>query len=103
LLSELAKRVIVAVVAAPLAIAAVLAGGAALAGLLAVASAISAWELYRMARAAGHTPLMDLGCAMAGLIPIAVHARYLELVDPRLSYFAIVLLIVMSVVMWGSR
>ena len=53
-----------------------------------------------MARAAGHTPLSDIGCAIAGLIPIAVHARYLDLVDPRLSYFAVVLAIIMSVVMW---
>lgn len=86
--------------AAPLALAAVLAGGAALAGLLAVASAVAAWEFYRIARAAGHTPLSDLGCAIAGLIPIAVHARYLDLVEPRLSYFAVVLAIVMSLVMW---
>ena len=77
-----------------------LAGGAALAALLAVASALAAWEFYRIARAAGHTPLSDVGCAIAGLIPIAVHARYLELVDPRLSYFAVGLAIVMSLVMW---
>jgi phosphatidate cytidylyltransferase len=79
----------------------VLAGGAALAGLLAIASAVAAWEFYRIARAAGHAPLSDLGCAIAGLIPIAVHARYLELVVPRLSYFAVVLAVVMSVVMWA--
>lgn len=77
-----------------------LAGGPALAGLLAIASAIAAWEFYRIARAAGNTPLSDLGCAIAGLIPIAVHARYLDIVDPRLSYFAVVLTIVMSVVLW---
>ena len=77
-----------------------LAGGAALAGLLAIASALAAWEFYRIARAAGHTPLSDLGCAIAGLIPIAVHARYLGLVEPRLSYFAVVLTVVMSVTLW---
>ena len=99
-MSDLAKRVVVAIVAAPLALAAVLAGGAALAALLAVASAVAAWEFYRIARAAGHTPLSDLGCAIAGLIPIAVHARYLERFDPRLSYFAVALAIIMSVVLW---
>lgn len=77
-----------------------LAGGAALAGLLAVASAVAAWEFYRIARAAGHTPLSDLGCAIAGLVPIAVHARFLGIFVPRLSYLALVVLIVMSVVMW---
>jgi phosphatidate cytidylyltransferase len=80
----------------------VLAGGAALAALLAVASAVAAWEFYRIARSAGHTPLSDLGCAIAGLIPIGVHALYLDLFDPPgLSYFAVVLAIIMSIVMWA--
>jgi phosphatidate cytidylyltransferase len=79
----------------------VLAGGAALAALLAVAAAVAAWEFYRIARAAGHTPLSDLGCAIAGLIPIAVHARYLGALDPRVSYFAVLLAVIMSVVMWA--
>lgn len=100
-MSELAKRVLVALIAAPLALAAVLAGGAALAGLLAVTSAIAAWEYYRIARAAGQTPMSDLGCALAGLIPLAVHARYLELVQPRLAWFAVALVAVMSATIWA--
>lgn len=78
-----------------------LAGGAPLAGLLAVASAIAAWELYRMARIAGYTPMSDLGCALAGLFPLAVHARYLDLLQPRLAYLAVAVLVVMSVVIWA--
>jgi phosphatidate cytidylyltransferase len=69
--------------------------------LLAIASALGAWELYRMARVAGYTPLSDLGCAMAGLIPLAVHARYLDILEPRLVYLAISLLVVLSVVIWA--
>jgi phosphatidate cytidylyltransferase len=69
--------------------------------LLAIASALGAWELYRMARVAGYTPLSDLGCAMAGLIPLAVHARYLDILEPRLVYVAIPLLVVLSVVIWA--
>jgi phosphatidate cytidylyltransferase len=88
------------VVAAPLALAMVLAGGAALAGLLAVASAIAAWEFYRIARAAGHTPLSDLGCALAGLFPLAVHARFLGFVQPRFVYLAVVLILVMGASIW---
>jgi len=78
----------------------VLAGGAALAGLLAVASAIAAWEFYRIARAAGHTPLSDLGCALAGLFPLAVHARFLGFVQPRFVYLAVVLILVMGASIW---
>jgi phosphatidate cytidylyltransferase len=98
--SELTRRVLFALVAAPVALVAVLAGGAALAALLAVSSAIAAWEFYRMARAAGHAPLSDLGCALAGLLPLAVHARYLGLIQPRFAYLAVVLVLVMSVVIW---
>ena len=77
------------------------AGGAALAGLLAVVSAVAASELYRMARVAGYTPLMELGCTLAGLFPLAVHAHFLGLVAPRLSYLAVVLLLIFSIVMWA--
>ena len=76
------------------------AGGAALAGLLAITSAIAAWEFYRIARAAGLTPMSDLGCALAGIFPLAVHAAFLGLVQPRLAYAAMVLLLLASLVIW---
>jgi phosphatidate cytidylyltransferase len=98
--SELTKRIVAGVVLAPIALAIVLAGGAALAGLLAVVSALGAWEFYRIARAAGHNPMSDLGCALAGLLPLGVHAVYLGLVQPRLSYLAAVLIVLMSLVIW---
>ena len=100
-MSELSKRVLAAVILAPLALVLVLAGGAALAGLLAVASALAAWEFYRLARAAGHEPLADLGCAIAGLIPLAVHARYLGLFQPRFGAAALVLVLIMAVALWA--
>ena len=62
-LPNLAKRVLFAVVAIPVVIAAVWFGGDALALLLAVASALAAWELTRLARAAGYTPFS--GAAIA--------------------------------------
>lgn len=100
-MSELRRRIAFGVVAAPLALAIVLAGGAALAALLAVASAIAAWEFFRMARAAGYAPFSDLGCALAGLFPLAVHARYLGFVQPRFAYLAIILILLLSVSIWG--
>jgi phosphatidate cytidylyltransferase len=89
------------VIAAPIALAIVFAGGAALAALLAIAAAIAAWEFFRIARASGHAPLSDLGCALAGLFPLAVHARYLDYVQPRLAYLAVVLLMVFTVSIWA--
>jgi phosphatidate cytidylyltransferase len=98
--SELTKRIAFAVVAAPLALAIVFVGGPALAGLLAVVSAIGAWEFYRIARAAGHTPFTDFGCALAGLLPLSVHAVYLGLLQPRTSYLALALLLLLSIALW---
>ena len=89
------------VIAAPIALAILFIGGAPLAALLAVASAIGAWELYRMARVAGYTPLSDLGCAMAGLLPLAVHANYLNILEPRMAYLAMPLLVLLAVVIWA--
>lgn len=97
-MAELGRRVAFGVVAAPVTLAILLAGGAPLAGLLAIASAIGAWEFYRIARAAGHEPLSDIGSALAGLLPLAVHARYLGLLQPRLAYAAAVLVIIMTLV-----
>ena len=99
-MSELSRRIAFGVVAAPVAIAIVLAGGAALAGLLAIASAIAAWEFFRMARAAGHAPLGELGCAIAGLVPLAVHARYLNLLQPRYAYLAVIVLLLLALSIW---
>ena len=100
-MSELAKRVAFGVVAAPVALVIVLAGGAPLAGLLAIASAIAAWELFRIARAAGHAPFADLGAALAGIVPLAVHATFLGLLQPRYSYFAAALLVLLGLSIWA--
>jgi phosphatidate cytidylyltransferase len=96
--SELARRVAFGVVAAPIAIAIVIFGGAPLAALLAVASALGAWEFFRIARASGQTPFDDIGVALAGLLPLVVHARYLQLYDPngKLSAVTLVAILVLA-------
>jgi phosphatidate cytidylyltransferase len=75
--SELARRIAFAVVAAPLAVAIVYFGDAALATLLAIIAALGAWEFFRLARAGGATPLDRIGIALAALVPLAVHAWHL--------------------------
>jgi phosphatidate cytidylyltransferase len=81
--SELTKRIGFGVVAAPIAVAIVIYGGAPLAALLAITAALAAWEFFRIARATGLTPLADAGIILAGLVPLAVHARYLGIYDPN--------------------
>ena len=103
--SELARRVAFGVVAAPLAVAIVIYGGAPLAALLAIASALGAWEFFRMARATGLTPLDDTGIVVAGLVPLVVHARFLHLYQPgtplgEVSLISVVLLGVITMTIW---
>ena len=102
---ELARRVAFGVIAAPLAIAILLYGDWPLAALLAVTSALGAWEFYRIARASGLTPLDDIGIAVAGLVPLLVHARFLRLYDPNgrigpLSIAALLLLVLLGLAIW---
>jgi phosphatidate cytidylyltransferase len=99
-MSELALRTIFAVVAAPLALWIVLVGGAPLAALLAIVSALGAWEFYRIARATGATPVSDAGIAVAGLIPLAVHASYLGLFTVRPALWALLVLLLMAATIW---
>ena len=99
-MSELTKRILVAVVAAPLAIGAVFAGGAALAALLAVVAALGAWEFYRMARASGHAPFAEAGIALAGLAPLVVHAHFLDIGTLPIGAAVMVVLLVASASIW---
>jgi phosphatidate cytidylyltransferase len=99
-MSELALRIIFSIVAAPLALWIVLAGGAPLAALLAVVSALGAWEFYRIARASGAHPLDDAGIALAGVLPLALHAHYLGLIAARPSMAAAVVLAILGATIW---
>ena len=99
-MSELAKRVLFSLVAAPLALWIVLAGGAPLAALLAIVCAVGAWEFFRMARKTGARPLDDVGIALAGVIPLAIHARYLGLVTAGPALGALLALLIMGAAIW---
>jgi len=87
--SELTRRVLFGVIAAPLGVIVVFFGGAPLAALLAILSALAAWEFFRIARASGLTPMEDVGIPLAGVVPLFVHARYLGLYELPLSGMAI--------------
>ncbi len=91
-MSELTKRIIVAVIGAPLALAIFWYGDAALATLVSVASAVAAWELYRIAREAGYTPIAPLGIVMAAVLPLVVHAQSLGLIRVPFTVPVLVLL-----------
>ena len=99
-MSELSLRVIVSVIAAPLALWIVLAGGAPLAALLAIVSAVGAWEFFRLARATGARPLDEAGIALAGLLPLGVHASYLGVFTVPPSMIAVIALAIAAATIW---
>jgi phosphatidate cytidylyltransferase len=104
--SELTRRVLVGVIAAPIVVGILVIGDAALAGLIAIASALAAWEFYRIARASGADPLDNAGIVIAGLIPLLVHARFLGLYDPNravgpASLAALVVISLLAAVIWA--
>jgi len=99
--SELTRRVLFSLVAIPVALGAIWYGDWALAALLAIAAALGAHEYYNIARAAGHEPFAGAGAALAGLVPIVLHARRLALFGGDLAATAIlVLLLVFAASIW---
>ncbi len=99
-MSELARRIAFALVAAPLAIAVIWFGDAALATLLGVVAAVGTWEFYRIARAGGSDPLDVPGIVIAALLPLLVHARYLRLFEAPLSSGVLVVLALLAAAIW---
>jgi phosphatidate cytidylyltransferase len=99
--SDLAKRIISALIAAPVALIMIYLGGLPLATFLAAVSAGCAWEFYRIAAAGGVEPLDPLGIPLAGAIPLAVYAAGIGLYRPSLALPAVVMLVILAVVIWA--
>ncbi len=99
-MSELTRRVLFSIVAAPLAVIIVLAGGASLAALLAIVAALAAWEFFRIARAGGLTPFDNLGIALAGIVPLVVHARYLGVFGVPIWAVPLLILALFALAIW---
>ena len=70
-MSELTRRILFAVVAAPATVAIVYFGGWVLAAALGALAALGAWELFRMARAGGIDPMEPPESRSRRLIPLA--------------------------------
>jgi phosphatidate cytidylyltransferase len=97
--SELTRRIIFAVIAAPAGIAVIYLGDWALATMLAVLSALGARELFRFSKESGVRAFEPAGIALAALIPIAAHASRLGVYNlPLTGMIAIVLLLFASTI-----
>ena len=99
-MSELARRVIVALIGAPLALVIIWFGGAALATLAASLSALAAWEFFRLAREGGSNPLAGIGIVASALVPIIVHAQYLGIVQVPPVAITLFLLALVALAIW---
>lgn len=100
-LSNLAARVVVAVIAIPVVAGAVYAGGVVLALLLAIVSALAARELYGIAEHGGYTPLARTGVVLAFLLPLGVHFfRVGRFVPPEIALGAMVILAIFALALW---
>jgi len=92
-LSNLATRVLFAVVAIPVVLACLWLGGDALALLLALAAGLAAWELCRLAAAAGYAPFTGAATALAALVPVATRGYVTgAFAPPVLALGAVVML-----------
>jgi phosphatidate cytidylyltransferase len=98
--SELTRRIIFAVIAAPASVGVVYFGDWALAIVLSVLAALGAWELMRMARATGVQPLEPAGIAIAALLPIAVHAQRLGVYTLSLTAVISTVLVLFASTIW---
>jgi phosphatidate cytidylyltransferase len=98
--SELARRVIVALIGAPLALAIIWLGDAPLAALAAMLSALSAWEFYRLARESGSRPMSGVGVVCAAILPLLVHAHYLGVLRVPLQAVTLAVLALIGLAIW---
>jgi phosphatidate cytidylyltransferase len=100
-LSNLAARVIFAVVAIPVLLLLVYVGGLPLAILLAIAGGRAAWEYYGIAEAAGDRPMAITGTVIAAAIPLAVFGYQIGRFHPPVfTLAATVTLLVFALAIW---
>ena len=99
-MSELTRRIIFAVIAAPASIAVVYFGDWALAIVLSGLAGFAAWEFFRMARETGVLPLEPAGIALAALLPIAVHAQRLGVYTLSLTAIVALVLVMFASTIW---
>lgn len=98
-MSELTRRIIFAVIAAPAGIGVIYYGDWALTIVLSVIAALGAWELFRMSRDTA-LPLEQAGILLAGLLPIAVHARRLGVYSISMTAVVCMVLVLFASTIW---
>lgn len=100
-MGELARRVLVALVAAPLAITMVYLGELPFALFLGVVGGLGAWELYRLARHGGVEALDPLGIILAAAFPLIAHADRLMVLRSPAALGGVVFVALLGASIWA--
>lgn len=95
-MSELSRRTLFAVIAAPVGIALVYLGGPFLATLLSLIAAVGAWEFCRIARASGAQPFDSAAIIGAAAVPLIVYGVHLRLLAPTWTHAVVACLAVFA-------
>ncbi len=98
--NELARRAVVALIGAPIALGIIWLGGAPLATFAGALSGVAAWEYYRIAREGGTAPMSVVGIGLSAMIPLAVHAQQLGVFAVPLVVWILVPLFVLALSIW---
>ncbi len=99
-MSELTRRLLLSLLGIPLTLGLIYAGGWIFVAALGGVAALVSWELFRMARHAGHEPLETAGIIIAACIPLAVHAGYLGVFRVSLTMAMLVFMSLLASVVW---
>ncbi|MBV6520815.1 MAG: hypothetical protein MNPFHGCM_00933 [Gemmatimonadaceae bacterium] len=100
-MTNLAQRVLTAVVAIPIVVGVSYSGGVPFALLLGVLSGLGTWELFRIARAGGSDPLDPIGVVAAAALPLIVHATRFGWLDRPVAAAGVILVAVIGTVVFA--
>lgn len=100
-MSEVTRRVLFALLGAPLTVALIFIGGWVFAAALGAVAAIGAWELVRMAKTSGSEPLEIPAIMLAAAIPLAVHANYLGVFRVTVTFGVLAFLALLATAIWA--
>lgn len=95
-MSELSRRILFAVIAAPAGIAIIYLGGPFLATLLSIIAALGAWEFCRIARASGAQPFDAVAIIASAAVPLAVYGVHLRVLAPTWTHVLVAILAVFA-------
>lgn len=98
---ELPRRILVALVAAPVAIGMVYVGNLPFAVFLGMVGGAGAWELYRMARHGGVEPLDTLGIPLAAALPVFAWLDHLDMLRSPAAVGGVVFVSLLGATIWS--